>query len=45
MNYGGNAQKVTFAFNPKQGFNLIYSSTAHTSGSFIVKQTIATLSA
>jgi len=22
MNYAGNAQKVTFAFNPKQSFNL-----------------------
>jgi len=45
MNYGGNAQKVSFIFNPKQGFNLIYSSTANTSGSFIVTQTITTLSA
>jgi len=42
MNYGGNAQKVSFTFNPKQGFNL-YSSPSN-AGSFIVTQTIATLS-
>jgi len=24
MNFNGSAQKVTFTFNPKQGFNLNY---------------------